>query len=194
MKIYLLRHFTEIDKTNFSSPLDMDGLKDADDIVERLEKLPIDKIYCSPFLKAIQSVYPYCKANNKHINPESTFHDAMYSPIETRIDMHERKNFDNHYGYNYLYDSVNMHYKSKLFSSNVPLIETETEVKNRIFPFFYNLCNRYKNQNKNILIVTHQPIIDIILKFFVSSANCSVVVNEQITEINVGKAWTKHKC
>ena len=40
MKIYLLRHFTEIDKTNFSSPLDMNGLKDADNIVERLEKLP----------------------------------------------------------------------------------------------------------------------------------------------------------
>ena len=56
------------------------------------------------------------------------------------------------------------------------------------------LNQKFKNQNKNILIVTHQPIIDIILKFFVGSANCSVVVNEQITEINIGKAWTKLKC
>jgi broad specificity phosphatase PhoE len=194
MKIYLLTHFTEIDKTDFSSSLDINGLKEADNIVERLGKLSIDKIYCSPFLKAMQSVYPFCKAYNKQINPESTFHDAMYNPIETRIDMHERRNFDSHYGYNYLYDSVNKHYKSKLFSSNVPLIETETTVTNRIFPFFYNLCHRYKDKNKNILIVSHQPIIDVILKFFVSSANCSVVANAQITEINIGEAWTRLKC
>ena len=44
MKIYLLTHFTEIDKTDFSSSLDINGLKEADNIVERLGKLSIDKI------------------------------------------------------------------------------------------------------------------------------------------------------
>lgn len=189
MKIYLLEHFSECNINGFSSSLDEQGLQDADVIVERLENLDINKIYCSPFVKTMQSIYPFCKKCKKQMNLESTFHDAMYKPINTTIDLYESKNIESHFGYKYLFECVNNYYESKLFASNVPFIETQNEVKNRIFPFLYNLCNRYKSKSKNILIVTHKNIINFIMEFFDKSANCSIDLNEQITEITVYDSW-----
>ncbi len=189
MKIYILCNFNEIDVDDFSSSLDVEGLKRADDIIQNLLDLKIDKIYCSPYLKTIQTIYPFCSKSNKRINIESTFHDTMFNPIKTTVGAHISRRYTNHFGYSYFFDQINIHYKSKLFSSNISLKETETGVKNRIFPFLYNLCFRYKDKNKNILIVTHKNIKNFIMKFFDLTTNCSSVIDEQITKINIPDTW-----
>ena len=189
MKIYILCNFNEIDVDDFSSSLDIEGLKKADDIIQNLSDLKIDKIYCSPYLKTIQTIYPFCSKSNKHINIEPTFHDTMFNPIKTTVGVHISRRYTNHFGYSYFFDQINIHYKSKLFSSNISLKETETAVKNRIFPFLYNLCFRYKDKNKNILIVTHKNIKNFIMKFFDLTINCSSVIDEQITKINIPDTW-----
>ena len=111
------------------------------------------------------------------------------STFRSSKNLYESKNIESHFGYKYLFECVNNYYESKLFASNVPFIETQNEVKNRIFPFLYNLCNRYKSKSKNILIVTHKNIINFIMEFFDKSANCSIDLNEQITEITVYDSW-----
>jgi len=189
MKIYILTHFSEIDPHAFSSQLDIQGLENADKIIGHLKDRKIDKIYCSPYLKTIQTIYPFCNKYNKQMNIEPAFHDAMFKSIDANVDIHICRNYANHFGYSYISDCINYHYKPKLFSSNISLRENDMIVKNRIFSFLHNICHRYKKKDKNILIVTHKIITNFIIKFFDLSANCSSLVNEQITEINIPDTW-----
>jgi broad specificity phosphatase PhoE len=188
MKIYILCNLTEINPDDFSSSLDIRGLKDADEIIEKLEDINIDKIYCSPYLKTVQTIYPFCNKTNKQINIEHTFHDAMYKPIIPNIEMHNPRSINSHFGYSYIFNRINTYYKSKLFSSNICSIENNITLQNRIFPFLHNLCHRYKEIPKNILIVTHQAILNSIINFC-DRTNCSYTTNKKITEISIPSTW-----
>ena len=44
-------------------------------------------------------------------------------------------------------------------------------------------------KHKNILIVTHKNIKNFIMKFFDLTTNCSSVIDEQITKINIPDTW-----
>ena len=109
------------------------------------------------------------------VNLESTFTDTFYNHTNTTIDIRDYKNITNYFGYGYIMKIINTHYKPKIFLNNVLFKETEQDVKNRISPFLYNLNNDTGIKNKNILIVTHKNIIDIILK------NKQINTNHQIT-------------
>jgi len=59
--IYLLRHCDKTDEAA-DAPLSTKGFAQAQSLVPVLEKLNIQRILCSPFLRAQQSVAPFAKA------------------------------------------------------------------------------------------------------------------------------------
>ena len=73
MKIIALRHGLRFDSALYFTPLTAEGLIQADNLVEPLKELNIDTIYCSPFLRTLQTIYPYCIETNKTVNIENTF-------------------------------------------------------------------------------------------------------------------------
>ena len=71
MKIIALRHGFRFDSALYFTPLTATGLEQADNLVEILKDEKIDTIYCSPFLRTLQTIYPYCIENNKKVNVQS---------------------------------------------------------------------------------------------------------------------------
>ena len=177
MKLYILCNFSSIHPTVFSSPLDATGLENADNIVEDLEKIDINQIICSPFLKCMQTIYPFCIKNIRKINLEFSFHGTC-NPLDNIYSFH-------HFGYSYVEKIVNIRYQSKLLSSNMHKNENSNDIRHRIFPFLYNLYNRYKMSKERILIITHQNIQEYILKFFNTFPKCKTSITQPFIEINI---------
>lgn len=59
MKIYILRHEDRTIDCSFFGPLTKKGLINSGKLIDKLEKLNIDEIYCSPFIRTMQTIYPF---------------------------------------------------------------------------------------------------------------------------------------
>ena len=59
MKIYILRHEDRTMDLTFFSPLTKKGLEKSLKISDELEKLNINSIYSSPYIRTLQTIYPY---------------------------------------------------------------------------------------------------------------------------------------
>lgn len=63
MRLYVLRHEDRTVDASFFAPLTEKGLNNSKDLIKRLAKLKINKVYSSPFIRTLQTVYPYVKTN-----------------------------------------------------------------------------------------------------------------------------------
>lgn len=187
MKIIILRHGCRFKSPLYFTPLNDKGLKQADELVDILKVFDIDTIYASPFLRVIQTIYPYCMDTNKKINIENTFYESLdseefnYYNYRHRID--ELK-----ITYPHLMKIINERYSSHLFVSNISYVETERLIMNRIYPFIYNMIMNHKTTEKIFLIVTHGTICNAIKKYFDSDVKLNDEFPEGTLEvINVPK-------
>jgi len=177
MKIIALRHGLRFDSALYFTPLTAEGLVQADNLIEPLKKFNIDMIYCSPFLRTLQTIYPYCIETNKTVNIENTFYECLISKEFNYYNYrHKPKELNNTYPH--LSSIINYHYNSQLFVSNISYLETHDKVRNRVFPFIHNLCQKYKDTNKVFLIVTHATIVNAIKKYFDKSVHYRANVEE----------------
>lgn len=145
-KVYLLRHEKRQNNVSFSSPLTDEGLYDAKHVVTpHLENLDIGTIYCSPFIRTLQTIKPYCDKNNKKVNLEWSLVESL--PLNPKIP--EK------------YSSIiNHEYKSLLpysYPGDNSIIDFEI-LQNRVKQFIESL-----DRTENVLLVTHMPVINAIL-------------------------------
>ena len=164
MKLIVLRHFKRDGSPLFDTSLTEEGLKDAENIVEELRNLRINDIYCSPFLRTMQSIYPFAKKYNKTINIDNAIHEG------TNDLLFNDTNIDNHYSshnkkYN-LSEIINTNYRNSLLISNIYPQESNDRIIDRVHTFINGLISNKNNKNKTILIVTHQCICNAIKKYF----------------------------
>jgi len=105
MNIFLLRHAqTEANlkgelSSQIDDPLTSDGLKQANAIVDELKALNIEKILCSPYQRAIDTIIPFSSAGNINIEiapslaegqlvlehdiaPEAAIYNSLGHPFE----------------------------------------------------------------------------------------------------------------
>ena len=64
MKIYVLRHEDRTMDLTFFSPLTKNGLDNSIELIKHLEREKINIIYSSPYIRTLQTIYPYCKKCN----------------------------------------------------------------------------------------------------------------------------------
>jgi 2,3-bisphosphoglycerate-dependent phosphoglycerate mutase len=81
MKIYILRHEDRTMDGTFFSPLTQDGLDNAVKLIELLNKYNIDCIYSSPFIRTLQTVYPYAKSKGLKINADHSLSEIQHPHI-----------------------------------------------------------------------------------------------------------------
>ena len=166
MKLIILRHEEIPNCSLFYTSLTEKGKKNAEKLKDILPE-NIDLIYSSSFLRVLETIYPYCKKYNKKANIENAFYEYCQSPdFNMENYRHWKTNYKKIRNFKYLTHIINYKYKSKVFVSNIHFPEKELDIKNRVFPFIYNLCKKYKNTNKTILIVTHMSICNFIKKVF----------------------------
>ena len=162
MKIILLRHEERPDNEyGFYTNLTENGLKNTYTLAQKLQKYNIDIIFSSPYVRTLQTIYPFVKMNPQlKINPEYALQEYLHNPyflIDNKI-----YGIDDLYNTNnqYLLNFVNNNYKSFIMSNELQIPENETMLGNRLIKFMNNLINIYGNTDKTILLVSHKGVIN----------------------------------
>ena len=69
--IYLLRHEQRGKSISFNSPLTDKGCKRSqNELCDALQTLNIQQIYCSPYIRTLQTILPFCEKYNLKVNLE----------------------------------------------------------------------------------------------------------------------------
>jgi broad specificity phosphatase PhoE len=170
VRLILLRHEKRENYPGFFSNLTNDGLKDAFKLSKKIDSLHIDIIYCSPFIRTLQTIYPYCFKYDKKINIEYALHEYKHNPyflLEPNI--YNIEDINNPY----LESIIKKEYKSIVQTNdfNYIFLEDEPYLKNRIQKFLNHLKKNNKYKNKNILLVTHKGVINQIKKIINKNTN-----------------------
>jgi len=160
MKIYILRHEDRTSDATMFSPLTKEGLNNSVKLISSLDKLKIDIIYSSPFIRTLQTVQPFSKHNNDmKINLEYSLSEIKHPHLipEKSYDVALPKYIAESFNYN-------ENYRTILEPEQMKYPETDKDVLNRSRFFLNKIMNDYANTKKNILIVTHQVVCNSLLK------------------------------
>ena len=179
MKIYLLRHEDRTMDLTFFSPLTKNGLENSNELIKYLEKEKINTIYSSPYIRTLQTIYPYSKKYN--IKPK-----LDYSIVELyQEDNIPKKSYQITLP-EYISESFNydQEYNSLMLPSNVEFPESISDFSKRIKKFLKNLIRYNYNSDKNIILVTHQGVIDMILN---SISKKNKEVKDNFTDVKYPK-------
>lgn len=151
MKIYILRHEERTKDATFFSPLTKNGLIKSINLIPILEKLKITTIFCSPFIRTLQTILPFSKHKNIKINLEYGLCEIQHPDIipHTSYDVELP---------DYLCDEFNYNSEYISFIKNTELQYPED---NKIFEertkkIVKYIIQKYYKTNENILLVTHQ--------------------------------------
>lgn len=148
-KIYILRHEQRPKGAiSFNVRLTAEGVKRAyTTVCSCLERRNIDVIYCSPFVRTLETIKPFSEKYGLKVNLEWSLVESI--PLNPIIP----SEFNN---------IINSEYKS--------FLPYETPETNRLIKFdeLKELVNKFINsldRSKNILLVTHLPVINAILSY-----------------------------
>lgn len=160
MKIYVLRHEERTKDATMFSPLTLEGLKKSNDLIKYLEELNINVIYCSPFIRTMQTIYPYSKKNNVKLNLD-------YSLVELLNEKIIPVNSFNVELPKYIAESFNsnLEYIPIMTQDDLTYPETYKSLDSRVKKFLKNIMLKHsKEKQDNILIVTHEGVCNVIFK------------------------------
>lgn len=152
MPIYLLRHEQRfLHNHTYQVTLTKTGLSNAISLADRISKLDITDIYCSPFMRAIQTVHPYSTRSNTKINIENSLLEYLERP-----DILPNKYKMVFSDPELEYWNINKSYTSFLSDDYVTngIVETQEDVMYRAQSFLTYL--RTICGDKNILLVSHK--------------------------------------
>jgi broad specificity phosphatase PhoE len=178
MKIYILRHEERTIDASFFGPLTKNGILNSINLIPILEKLNINKIYCSPFVRTLQTILPYSKKKNIKINLEYGLveiqHPDIIAPKGVRVELPD-----------YLEDEFNKNknYASIIKTSDLQYPEDDKLLERRTKKILKKIIETNYKTNDNILIVTHQGLCKNILKIV---NNSFVIDTEYINEYKTG--------
>ena len=159
MKIYILRHEDRTQDATFFSPLTKNGLENSNKLIDILKKLNIKTIYSSPFIRTLQTIYPFAKANELSVKID-------YGLSEIKSDYLIPKNSHAIRLPEYLNGPflISADYRSSIEAEDLKFPENELDVQKRTKAFLKNVIGNHGNSDDNILIVTHQVVCNIFLK------------------------------
>jgi len=159
MPVYVLRHERRSSDASYNSGLTATRLSYSIQLADTLEKLNNKKIYCSPFIRAIQTVHPYSTKFNIPIQVDYALiefiHNSSYLSHPFKIQMTDDERS---------YWNISPNYISSHSFGEI-LNETEENLNNRISKFVSYLRQANPEpEDGNILIVSHQTPIKCLIK------------------------------
>lgn len=164
MKIIIVKYCHGVCSDDCMATLSYSGFKEADELIGKLNNYKFDEIYCSPYLKTLQTIFPYCHALGKDnlVNLEYSLLPKNKIDIDDKATMFVNFYTDIKEYFNYITPILNTKYETSVYPTNVKIKETTVDIENRLHPFLYNLRNKHHKANKTILIVTHDDIAQLI--------------------------------
>ena len=184
MKIVIVNCAISQSSNEYSTMLTKDGFEQAERYANILEKLKPDIVYSSPFIRALQTIYPFCaKANIKVCAECSLSPKERYDGKEYYTTNESLGSLPPHFCY--LLDIIDRDYSTQLLPSNILRNELASDIGNRVFPFLYGLKRQYLDSDKTILIVTHADICPYFLRYFAVSSGEDPIQAGSIYSIDI---------
>ena len=159
MKIYILRHEDRTIDCSFFAPLTLKGLQNSQKLIPILKDCNINLIFSSPFIRTLQTIYPYVKTNKFKINVEYGLSELHHQDIIPKNAV--GVNLPEYIAELFNYDSK---YKSIINSQDIKYPESMSESAQRTIKFIRELIEKYYTTDFNIVLVSHQAICINILK------------------------------
>jgi 2,3-bisphosphoglycerate-dependent phosphoglycerate mutase len=159
MKIFILRHEDRTKDCSFFSPLTKQGLENAVNLVPHLKENKVNLIFSSPFIRTLQTIYPYSKEENIKVNLEYGLSEIHADEIIPRravgLELPE-----------YLAESFNSNpeYKTIIKPNGIKYPEKYKDVVLRIKRILTAIIGKYYSTNMNIVLVTHQSLCVAVLE------------------------------
>lgn len=179
MKIYILRHEDRTMDLTFFSPLTKNGLDKSLKLSDDIQKLNIDTIYSSPYVRTLQTIYPY--SNQKKIPIK-----LDYSLTELYQSQNIPKKSYTITLPEYIAESFNYDksYTSSIRPTDIKFPENLKDFKKRVKLFLNDLISINHKSNKNIILVSHQGVIDTIQRIIQKSNNKSEIALDNNSTVN----------
>jgi len=158
MKIYILRHEDRTQDCSLFAPLTKVGLEKSVKLIEPLKSCRIDTIMSSPFIRTLQTIYPYAKENNIKIQLEyglsEIHHEDLIPKKAVGISLPE-----------YVAESFNYdpEYKTIIKPTDISYPEKNEQVNKRVKHILKKIILKYYGSDTPILLVTHQTQCSCIL-------------------------------
>ena len=161
MKIYMLRHEDRTQDCSFFAPLTKQGIENSHALIKTLVSCNINKVYCSPFIRTLQTIDPYIRETKSKVNIEYGLEEINHEDIIAKkaagINLPE-----------YLAEifNYNPEYKTFIQPDQIVYPEKTCHVEKRIKRFLRHLITEQTDigLNDTILLVTHQGACTSILK------------------------------
>lgn len=167
MKIILLRHEERYFDIGFFSSLTDNGIIRANtSLITELSYIKIDCIFSSPFLRTLQTIYPYSKKKNKKVKIEYGLYEYIHNPYFLLFQWYHTTNDIEDVD---LKSIINKNYKSIVNKDDFSILENENNLEKRIKKFFDYLLKDYKN--KTVLLVTHKGVINKIKDMYIKKTD-----------------------
>ena len=165
MRIIILRHGLRGPIPTIMTSLTEDGIIQVNITAIQLKIHKIDEIYCSPFLRTVQTIYPYCEMTNKKIKIENGIYECTHSK---HFNLDNFKCTPENYKKSHpeLFDYIDPEYKSYLNLDEIICNENFYQTRDRVFKFIKHLIKIYKKTDKTILLVTHMAVCNLIKRYF----------------------------
>jgi broad specificity phosphatase PhoE len=177
MKIFILRHEDRTQDASFFAPLTKNGLENSKKILDKCEDLQITHVYSSPYIRTLQTIYPYIKSKDKRVRLEYSLSE-INNPHLIPENAHGAY-LPEYIAQSFLYDE---NYKSVIQPNELKYPENEKDVLTRIKNFFKILITNHYKTDDRILLVTHQVVCNNILNL----VNKSLKIKEQATNYPTG--------
>jgi len=164
MKLYILRHEEKIPDSSFYTPLSEKGLENADKLIEILKKENINNIYCSPFIRILQTICPYTNKYNIPIKIEYGLSEINSTDIIAPRSKHQKlpEYISNLFNIDKSYKSI-INYNETKYPENID------DIKKRIKKIIKTIIDKYKDTDEKIVLVTHKVLCNTILKVILNS-------------------------
>ena len=147
--IYMIRHAKSIANDNgmfggiTDYELSQEGLVQAKALADRLKNYEINKIYCSPLKRAIETITPTAKMKDMDINIDNDLREINVGTWENILREDLRK----------MYPEENKYIDETEYYTGMAGQEETIDVANRMYGTILKIAK--DNLNKNIIITSH---------------------------------------
>jgi len=159
MKLYVIANLDKVNDYTLFAPLTKKGLSDSKKLVKLLKKLNITHLYSSPYVNALQTIYPYAKKKNINISIDYSLVDHIKDYLVAKKSYNNElpKYVSKRFKGDENYESATHHEDLKFNESNKDL---HKRLKNILRQIIFN----HNKSDNNILVITHKiPINRIML-------------------------------
>jgi len=169
MRLYIVANLDKVKDYTLFAPLTKKGLSDSKKLTKILRKLNITHLYCSPYVNALQTIYPYAKKRNLSVAIDYSLVDHIKDYLVAK------KSYNNElpkYIEKRFKSSEN--YKSATHHMNLKYNESNNDLHQRLRNILRQIIINHSKKDDNVLIISHKIPINAIMKIGSNSHHTNI--------------------